>query len=177
MKTLLLTLLLAFPLLATNLKLEKGFVQSHTEMVMDSKIDSLNNSLHVEATMDANDITTIKGKFSLDVSLFVSDNESRDENMYEAIESVKFPLATYNITSITKADTDKDTYTLHGVLEFHGVKKSVDFNAQILDQGDTLYLSAETQILGPDFGIEMPCMVFMCVDDKIDILVELTLLK
>jgi polyisoprenoid-binding protein YceI len=177
MKTLLLTLLLTFPLLAGNLQLKKGFVQSHTEMMIDSKIDSLNKALHVEANIINNDIITINGKFWVDVSLFISDNEDRDEHMDEATEAKKFPLATYTLSSITKADTDKDAYTLHGELEFHGVKKPVIFNAQILNKETTIEISAETQILGPDFGIEMPCMVFMCVDDEIDILVELTLSK
>jgi len=177
MKTLLLTLLLTFPLLAGNLQLEKGFVQSHSEMMMDSKIDSVNKALHVEADIQGENITTITGKFWLESSLFVSDNEDRDEHMYEAIEVEKFKLVTYELTSVTKADTDKDAYTLHGVLEFHGIKKPVMFNAQILNKADTIEISAETQIKGPDFGVEMPCMVFMCVDDEIDILVEITLSK
>jgi len=177
MKTLLFTLLLALPLLAGNLTLQKGFVQSHTEMVMDSKIDSVNNALHVEANIDGDDITSINGKFWLDVGSFVSDNADRDEHMDEVTEAKKIPLATYNLTSITKLDTDKDAYTLHGVLEFHGVKKPVTFNAQILNKEDTIEISADTQILGPNFGLEMPCMVFMCVDDEIDLLVEITLQK
>ena len=177
MKTLLLTLLLALPIMAGNLTLQKGFVQSHTEMLMDSKIDSVNKGLHVEVNIDGDDLTTIKGKFWLDVGLFVSDNADRDEHMDEATQATKFPLATYNLTSVTKSDTDKDAYTLHGVLEFHGVKKPVMFNAQILNSENSISISAETQILGPDYGIEMPCMVFMCVDDKIDLLVELTLRK
>ena len=177
MKNLLLTLLLAFPLLAGNLTLKKGFVQSHSEMLMDSKIDSVNNVLHVEANIDGNDLTTLKGKFWVDVGLFVSDNEDRDEHMDDATEAIKFPLATYSLTSVTKSDIDKDAYTLHGVLEFHGVKKPVMFNAQILNSENSILISAETQILGPNYGIEMPCMVFMCVDDEIDLLVELTLQK
>ena len=63
------------------------------------------------------------------------------------------------------------------MLEFHGVKKPVMFSAQILNKEDTVEISAETQILGSDFGIEMPCLVFMCVDDEIDLLVEITLRK
>jgi len=177
MKTLLLTLLLALPIMAGNLQLEKGFVQSHTEMIMDSKIDAVNNALHVEVNIDGDDIKTITGKFWLDVGSFVSDNADRDEHMDEATEAEKIPLASYNLTSVTKLDTDKDAYTLHGVLEFHGVKKPVMYSAQILNKEDTVEISAETQILGSDFGIEMPCLVFMCVDDEIDLLVEITLRK
>jgi len=173
MKTLLLTLLLALPMMAGNLQLQKGFVQSHTQMIMDSKIDSVNNTLHVEASMDGDDITTLRGKFWVDVGLFVSDNEDRDEHMDEATEAKKFPLATYEITSVKK--TADDYYTLNGTLEFHGVKKEISFDAQILNSKDSVKISASSQIKGPDFGVEMPCMVFMCVDDEIDLLVELTL--
>lgn len=176
MKKLLIVLLLVAPIFAGNLKLEKGFVQSHAEMIMDSKIDSLNNALHVEANILNNDLTTIRGKFWVDVSLFVSDNEDRDEHMDEATEAKLFPLATYELKKVTKASAD-DAYILHGIMEFHGVKKELQFNAQILNKQNTIEISAESQILGPDYGVKMPCMVFMCVNDEIDLLVELSLSK
>ena len=63
MKKILLALFLTIPLLAANLQLKSGSVAAHTEMLMDSTIDPLNNSLNADITMDGGDVTTLRGKF------------------------------------------------------------------------------------------------------------------
>ncbi len=170
MKTILLAFLLVSGLLANSLELKEGFVQAHTEMAMDSTINPLNSKLHAEVSMDGDDIMTLKGKFWVDMDMFVSDNTDRDENMDETTNVKKYPLATYTIKNISKKTTD--TYDLVGIMDFHGVKKELTFVTTILKSDEKLHISAETDILGPDFGLDMPCMIFMCVDDKINLLVE-----
>ncbi|MDD5372970.1 MAG: YceI family protein [Sulfurimonas sp.] len=169
MKKLLLTLLLALPLFAVNLQLKSGSVAAHTEMVMDSTIDPLNNSLHADITMDGDDITTLKGKFWVEMNLFVSDKSDRDKSMYKEVEADKFKLATYTISSVTKAD---DSYTINGVLNFHGKEKPLSAKAKITMTNGTPTIEAASMILVSDFGIKMPCMVFMCVRDRVDLLVK-----
>jgi len=176
MKKILFLLLLAIPMLAGNLQLKSGFVLSHAEMIMDSKIDSVNNALHVEANIQGDDITSITGKFWVEVDLFVSDKKDRDEHMDETTEVKKYPLATYMIENITKEDGDNN-YILHGTMDFHGVKKELSFFAQIINNDNNILINAEAKILGSDYGLEMPCMVFMCVDDEIGLLVEIILNK
>ena len=119
---------------------------------------------------------SISGKFWVEVDLFVSDKKDRDEHMDETTEVKKYPLATYTLSSVKKVDEDNH-YILNGIMDFHGVKKELSFNTQILKNADTIVISAETQILRPDYGLDMPCMLFICVDDEIDLLVELTLSK
>ena len=87
MKNILLILLLSFPLFATDLVLRDGYVAAHTEMMMDSTIDPINNSLQSNITIEGSDVTTITGKFWVVMNLFTSDKADRDESMYKDIEA------------------------------------------------------------------------------------------
>lgn len=175
MRNLLLSLLLAFPLLAAELSLKEGFVAAHTEMVMDSTIDPLNNMLNAQLSIQNDDLTTLSGKLWIEMNLFSSDNEDRDEHMHEANEVDKYPLATYTLTKVTHVQNED--YTLEGTLDFHGQSKPWKMNAQIIDKDNTLTINATSSFLVSDFGMEMPCMVFMCVRDQVDIFAKAILLK
>ncbi len=176
MKNILLALFLTIPLLAANLQLKSGSVAAHTEMLMDSTIDPINNSLNADITMDGSDVTTLRGKFWVDMNLFKSDKSDRDKSMYKEVESDKFKLATYTISSIAKAEGE-NSYTISGVLDFHGKEKPLIAKAQIVSVDGTLSISASSMILMSDFGIKMPCMVFMCVRNQVDLLVKADLLQ
>lgn len=175
MKKLLLVLLLSLPVFAGNLSLKEGFVAAHTEMMMDSTIDPLNNNLKADMSMQGDDLLSLKGKMWVEMALFSSDNADRDEHMHEANEAKSFPLATYHVSSVT-IDTD-GIYTIHGNLDFHGITKSFMATAEIKDVDGEISISATSKISGSDFGIEMPCMVFMCVRDQIDIFAKAVFIK
>lgn len=171
MKKIILALLLALPLFSSELQLKSGSVAAHTEMVMDSTINPLNNVLHADVTMDGSVITTLRGKFWVEMNLFKSDNSDRDKSMYKEIETDKFKLATYTISNVTKAEGE-DTYILDGMLDFHGKEKPLSAKAKITVVNESLVLEATSGILVSDFGVKMPCMVFMCVRDKVDLVVK-----
>ncbi len=176
MKKTLLLFLCTLPLLAGNLALQEGFVAAHTEMMMDKTIDPLNNRLRTDLMMEADDIASLKGTISVEMEFFSSDNSDRDKNMYETVNSAVFPLATYTITNVSK-NKGEHTYTLSGVLDFHGQKKDLNFDAVINLADNTLSISATSMILMSDFGVEIPCMMFMCVRDQIDLFAKAVLLK
>lgn len=176
MKKIVILAIFAFTLFASELELKSGYVAAHTQMVMDSTIDPTNNSLQASLTIQNGDITTIKGKFWVEMSLFSSDNIDRDKNMYKEIEIDKFKMATYVISSIEKID-DKDNYTINGALNFHGISKNISTKAKIKIQNSELVLEANSMILMSDFGIKAPCMVFMCVRDQVDLLIKATFLN
>ncbi|QOY52014.1 YceI family protein [Candidatus Sulfurimonas baltica] len=171
MKNLLIVLLLSLPLLAMDLKLKDGSVVAHTEMMMDSEINPTNNSLKAELSIQNNDITTIKGKFWVDMIGFISNKTDRDESMYKEVEADKFKDATYTILDITKKEA-KDSYTINGTMSFHGQERPLSANADIKVENGSLVINASTMILVSDFGIEMPCMVFMCVRDQVDLAIK-----
>lgn len=170
MRNILLFLLISFPLLATDLILKDGYVAAHTEMMM-STIEPINNYLQADIRIQGNDITSIEGKFWVEMKLFTSDDADRDKNMYESVEADKYKLATFAISSVVKTD-EKDNYTIDGVLSFHGVDKPLTANAKISSVDGSLTIEASSKILVSDFGIEPPCLIFMCVRDQIDLLIK-----
>jgi len=173
MKKIFTMLLLALPLLAMNLELKSGYVAAHTEMMMDKTIDPINNYLNADITIDNNDITSIKGKFWVETNLFTSDKSDRDKSMYEEIETDKFAFATYTISSITKGEKE-DGYIINGTLDFHGEKRELSADAKITTVDGSLVIEATSMILMSDYGVEMPCLMFMCVRDQVDLLIKAT---
>lgn len=171
MKKILLVLLLSLPLFATNLVLKNGYVAAHTEMMMDSTIDPVNNYLEADVTIEGSDITSLQGKFWVEMDLFTSDEPDRDKNMYESVESNKYKLANYTISSVTKTQ-EQDIYMIEGVLSFHGVEKPLSAKAKITVVDGSLTIDATSKILVSDFGVEPPCLVFICVRDQVDLLIK-----
>ncbi len=174
MKKITLLTLLAATLMASPLQLKSGSVTAHTEMVMDKTIDPKSSSLKGDLTIDGSDITTMRGKFYIEASLFKSDNAKRDDHMHQEMEVGKFKLATYTISSVVKNGQD---YTINGKLNFHGTEKELSAKAKFKDSGTTISLDASSSFLMSDFGIKPPCMVFMCVRDKLDLTVNATMTK
>ena len=176
MKKLLLVLLLAFPLLAGNLELKEGFVAAHTEMLMDSTIDPLNAHVSADMSIDGDDLLSLKGKIWVEMELFSSDNADRDEHMHEADEATLFPSATYTISSLTK-EKEANAYTIHGSLNFHGQDKAFMAEAEVIEKDGMITISSKSSLLVSDYGVEMPCMVFMCVRDQVDIFAKVVLVR
>ncbi|MDQ1263600.1 MAG: hypothetical protein QG559_601 [Campylobacterota bacterium] len=171
MKKTALLLILALSLFGENLHVSNGSVAAHTQMMMDSTIDPVNSSLKGDIVIDGKDITTMQGKFWVDMNLFVSDEKDRDKNMYKEIETDKFKLATYTISNVKKAEAE-GSYTIEGTLNFHGKEKPLNAKAKIAQKEGAFFLEANSAILVSDFGIKMPCMVFMCVRDQVDLVVK-----
>jgi len=170
MKKFLIVLLLALPIFAGSLHLEEGFVAAHTEMLMDSTIDPLNTGLKAEVSIDEG-IESLKGSFSIEMNLFSSDNEDRDEHMHEATNALNFPLATFTIAEILKEEGENN-YLIKGDLNFFKERKELTFRSEILQDDSSVTISATSKILVSDYGMEMPCMMFMCVRDEVDLFVK-----
>lgn len=169
MRNLVLALLFAFPLLAGNLELKKGSVAAHTEMPMDKTIDLSSSSLHGEVNIDGDEITSLKGKLWVDLTLFKSDNSKRDTNMYKDMETDKFKVASFTISSVVKKG---DGYAINGTMNFHGVQKPMSADAKISAKDGGLTIDAKSKMLFSEYNMKMPCMVFMCVRDEVDLTIK-----
>jgi len=178
MKKILILSLLVSSLLAGNLQLKEGFVAAHTEVLGDSTIDPLNSNLHADLRILGDDITSIRGKLTVDMKLFFSDNKDRDKHMYETTQVNTFPLASYTIVSIQK-EKGSNAYTITGTLDFHGVQKKLDFNAEITEKQNRIKISATSKILLGTYDVDAPCLLgfALCVDDKVDLYAKAVLLK
>lgn len=170
MKSLILSVLLGASLTAGVLHVNSGSVSALTGVVGDSKIDPKNESISAKLSMEGDDLSSIRGTISVEMIKFKSENKDRDEHMYETLENEKFPLSTYTIKSVKSAKSP-NSYVLTGDLEFHGVTKHLDFDAQITQDETSVKIDAKTQINVEDYDIDMPCLLgfTMCVDEHVSI--------
>ncbi len=176
MKFLFVVFLLTSALFGGSLTLNSGSIEAHTEMMMDKEINPLNSNLSAELNIQDENILTLSGQFWVDMNAFVSDNKDRDEDMYKSVETVKFKLATFTILNVTRVDK-ADIYTINGKLNFHGVEKDLSANAIITFKDGVMNFEATSMINMPDYGIEMPCIMFMCVRDRVDLKIKATFFK
>ena len=171
MKNLLLIFIIQLSLFAGSLELERGHIKAHTEMLLDTTIDPINKSLMADLTMAGSDIESLRGRIWVDLNMFMSDMSERDAHMYDALESKKFILATFIIDSVRKTE-GADRYEIKGKLDFHGVQKELKSIATISLLNKQLSFNATATLNMSDYGIEMPCMMFMCVEEEVNLLVD-----
>lgn len=169
-KTLIISLLAATFLSAGNLTVTQGVVKAHTEVFGDSTIDPETTGLVSHLKMD-NDPQTLNGSIDVSIKGLKSDNEDRDKHMYEAINSTKFPQATYKIQSITKS---AQGYNVAGILDFHGIQKPLSILAQITQSGDTLQFNGKSSFLMSSYGVEPPRLLLLTVRDQVDLTIDVT---
>src|SRR5258708_12640009 len=67
----------------------------------------------------------------------------------------KFPKATFTSTQI-KAAGGSNAYQITGILDLHGVKKTITFPATIKVDADSVSVNSEFSINRKDFGIMYP---------------------
>jgi len=167
------TLLASAFLAASSLQVHKGSIKAHTEVFGDSTIDPVTTKITSKLHMSKG-ITSIRGDVKVGMKYFVSDNEERDEHMYEALDTALFPVAVYTVTSVEKAASG---YIIHGVMKLHGISKALTLNAQIEENGSTVHMRANGSFLLTSYGIKPPKLLFLTVRDRIDLSIDVTFKK
>lgn len=110
---------------------------------------------------------------------FDSGNGNRDQHMMEVIESGKFPYVELKAVSDTKlpaAFPGKTQAVLKGQLTFHGVTQPVEVTVDLAwESAKSVRVTGKFPISLDAHKIERPSLMFVKVDDKLDIDVDLTL--
>ncbi len=158
-------------LFGKTLIVQNALVKAHTEVFGDSTIDPQTSALVSHLQMPG-DIASIHGSVDVNVRKLKSDNHKRDEHMVEAIGSDTYPVAHYTFDKIWK---NTKTYTISGMLTFHGVKRPLSFNADIAQNGNTVKIKAKSYIKLSDYKIKPIKLLFLTVRDRIDLAVDVTL--
>lgn len=172
-KVIFLALLSSAWLSAGNLVVKEGYVKAHTEVLGDSTIDPSTTGLNSHLTMQ-NTIESIKGTIDISMDILKSDNQDRDEHMLKTIEEVKYPLATYTFSNVKK--TDKG-YIISGILDFHGVKKPLDIQANITKTNENIYFKGTSSFLMSSYNVKPPKMLFLTVRDQVDLDIDVKFVK
>jgi len=164
-KSIIFSLVTASTLMASNLAVVSASVKAHTKVFGDSTIDPMTTSLTSRLSMKAG-IESIRGTVDVSVRLLKSDNENRDEHMTEAIESNKYPLATYTFKEVKKEGSE---YKISGVLNFHGVKKPLNITADISEKDGKVLFKDKGSFKMSAYGVKPPKLLLLTVRDQVDL--------
>lgn len=116
--------------------------------------------------------------FKVPLRTFVSGNANRDANAYQALSVLRHPLATLDVqrfaeTGRTKAGVaTKITGTAHGTLTVRGVAKPAAIPLEAVVAPDALTVDARFPVSLTAHGIPRPALMFVPVEDAVDVVVH-----
>ena len=100
------------------------------------------------------------------VTDFKSGNSSLDSNSYRVLEALTFPNIIFKSSEIQKIN---EQITINGLIEFHGIEKSIKISADLAQTSNSNRLDGEFNINLSDFSIERPSLLLKKIDDQIKI--------
>jgi polyisoprenoid-binding protein YceI len=104
------------------------------------------------------------------VADFKSGNSSLDSNSYRVLEALKFPNIIFKSISI---ENSKETLNIKGVIQFHGIDKNIDVNAELIKNESTTQINGKFTLSLSDFSVDRPSLLLRKVDDQIIIVFKL----
>ena len=115
-----------------------------------------------------------------EVAKFDSGNGNRDSHMQEVTEAAKYPQVEFKGIGkgfVLPAQTPaKLSLSLAGRLTFHGQQQPVVVTLEVTVESDgKLKVEGTFPISLDAFKVERPSLMFVAVDDKVDIVLHLTL--
>ena len=104
---------------------------------------------------------TEESKFTVNLSTLKSDEDRRDNRVQDALETSRFPTATFVIRDVTAVDstlppTEEHTFRLTGVLDLHGVQKVTEWEVRARRDGNVMTALATTTFRFDEFNITPP---------------------
>ncbi len=114
---------------------------------------------------------TQTSQFTIDLTTLKSDQSRRDARAQNALETSRFPTATFTAESVTGYDPSipadqQQTLRLTGTLEIHGVQKKVTWELKITRQANVVSAIATLDFNFSDYGVTPPSLGgFVSVQD------------
>lgn len=139
----------------------------------------IRNALHkvtsvskdVTCTVDlAEDTVSSKVSVSVPAKSFDSGNSNRDDHALEAIKAHKHPNVSFASDSVSKAP---DGWLIHGKLTFAGQTRPVEFKVTPKKEPGKVRIVGDFSVKLTDFGIKRPSLMFIVMEDKLDIRFDL----
>lgn len=155
-------------------------------------IIGLTNQIRGEIEVDPANLSAedIRAKFQVDLASMKTGIALRDEHMRENfLHTDKHPQAVFTLTKITAGEKkelkpgERAELIADGVFSLHGVEKSVRVAVDVVYlkesdatkakmPGDLLRIQSRFQLSLPDYGIEVPEMLFMKLDKNVVIEID-----
>lgn len=143
-------------------KSEITYTMSHPLHEWTGESDAVTSVIMVDA--DRNNISQVA--VTAKISSFDSKNANRDSHMIEVTDAIKYPSVTFASKSITK---DGNTLKVRGNLTFHGITKSIAFDAQVKKSGDQLTVTGGFPVKMTDYKIDPPSLLGIPTKDEFKI--------
>jgi len=117
--------------------------------------------------------------FTVQLRNLTSDKSMRDQRVQQALETSRYPTATFTIASANGynpaiADGQEQTMQLSGSLELHGVTKPVAWEVKAYRQGNVISALATVTVKFSDFNITPPTFQgLLSISDQATLQVQL----
>lgn len=98
------------------------------------------------------------------VKSFDSENSNRDSHMLEVTDALTYPSISFYSTSVTK---NGSSYVVKGVLNFHGVARSISFEMNEERSGKERRMKGSFAILLEDYQVERPTLLMVKTDNEV----------
>jgi len=102
----------------------------------------------------------------VNVATFNSGLSSRDSHMMEVLDGLTYPRIIFSSSSIQYTP---DGILVKGKLQFHGVERMVETKVKLEKVNRKLVFSGSMPVLLEDYKVERPSLLFVKVDNKIQI--------
>ncbi|HEA23670.1 hypothetical protein LCGC14_2103020 [marine sediment metagenome] len=131
--------------------------------------DQLNGTINFE---------TGKVVFTVSVKSIKTGNEKRDGHMYELLETEKNPDVVFEGKLVDDFDLDKKskrTVKVTGDFTLAGTTRQITVPLDLDPMSKGIQLNASWSLLITDYGLERPSLMFIKVNDKHDLSVDVLL--
>ena len=102
----------------------------------------------------------------VNVSTFNSGLSSRDSHMMEVLDGLTYPRILFSSSSVQYTP---EGILVKGKLQFHGVERMIETKVKLEKVNRKLLFSGTLPVLLEDYKVERPSLLFVKVDNKIQI--------
>ena len=102
----------------------------------------------------------------VNVATFNSGLSSRDSHMMEVLDGLTYPRILFSSTSVQYTP---EGILVKGKLQFHGVERMIETKVKLEKQNRRWIFSGSLPVLLEDYKVERPSLLFVKVDNKIQI--------
>ena len=122
----------------------------------------------------------VRGALRVKATAFRTGVEGRDRDTWRALSAARYPEIRFTVQRVEPSfpsvtDRSDVLLTVGGLMQLHGVERSMVFPGRVRLQDDRLWVRGETRLQLGDFGIEPPRRFFLRVSDSVLVSFDLLL--
>ncbi len=123
--------------------------------------------------------TDMTSQFTVDLRSLQSDKSMRDQRVQQALETSRYPNATFTVSSATGydpsiAEGQEQSLQLSGILDLHGVQREVTWDVKARREGNVISALATLTVAFEDFNITPPTFAgLVSIDHQATLQVQL----